>query len=382
MAAGGAGLAGAPGGGCGDGVRLLLFSDLHLDRPYPWAPPAIAEARRTATREMLVALMGEARTRSVDAIACAGDLFDRRTVKPATLRWLAVALRSSGVPVLVAPGNEDYVGPLGGYSSHEWPDNVTVFDTDRFTAVEVGQGLTVWGAAHTEAHRTQSFLQGFTVDRPGPNIALFHGADIGGRDREPESDPCATFTEPVLERAGFDHALVGHYRQHHFGARHTYPGAPVAHDFGPSSTGGAVLVTVTSGGMVEREYIPVPSPGLHEVEVDVTGATSPADVVSRAGSSVAGRNGVVRVTLTGRLSPDVVLRRDDFGQLPGPATELIVRLRAGVDVDVDRLRDEQTIRGQFVRDVLAAGLSDERRDRVLLIGLRALAGHGELEALR
>jgi DNA repair exonuclease SbcCD nuclease subunit len=364
------------------GVRLLLFSDLHLDRPYLWAPPAIAEARRTAAREALVSLLGEARTRSVDAIACAGDLFDRRTVKPASLRWLTAALRSTGVPVLVAPGNEDYVGPLGGYSSHEWPDNVTVFDTDRFAPVELGSGVTVWAAAHTEAHRTRSLLDGFTVDRQGVNLALFHGADIGGRDREPESDPCATFTEAALERAGIDHALVGHYRHHHFGARHTYPGAPLAHDFGPSATGGAVLVTVTPGGAVDREYFPVPSPGLHEIEVDLTGATSPAEVMSRAGSSLTGWEGVVRVTLTGRLSPDVELRREDFDGLAGPSTAVIVGFRAGVDVDVDTLRDEPTIRGQFVRDVHDAGLADDRRDSVLRIGLRALAGHSELEALR
>jgi hypothetical protein len=35
-------------------VRVLLFSDLQLDRPYEWAPPAVADARRSACREALV----------------------------------------------------------------------------------------------------------------------------------------------------------------------------------------------------------------------------------------------------------------------------------------------------------------------------------------
>jgi hypothetical protein len=47
-------------------------------------------------------------------------------------------------------------------------------------------------------------------------------------------EPCATFDEAAVERAGFDHALVGHYQQAYFGSKHTYPRAPIAHDFGLS----------------------------------------------------------------------------------------------------------------------------------------------------
>lgn len=125
-------------------LRVLLFSDLHLDRAYEWAPPGIGEARRAAAREALIAILGDARRQGVDAIACAGDLFNRRTVSPANMQWLAAAFRSASVPVLIAPGNDDFIGPLGGYTSHDWPENVTVFDSDRFSPVDV-DGVTIWG---------------------------------------------------------------------------------------------------------------------------------------------------------------------------------------------------------------------------------------------
>jgi hypothetical protein len=101
------------------------------------------------------------------------------------MRWLIATLRSANVPVLIAPGNRDFVGPLGGYSEHEWPDNVTVFKSERFTPWNVGGGVTIWGTAHTEPHRARSFLDGFEVDRDGLNLALFHGAERSGFDREP-----------------------------------------------------------------------------------------------------------------------------------------------------------------------------------------------------
>lgn len=112
-------------------LRLLLFSELLLDRPYEWATSSIADARRAAARESLVEILGAARNHHADAIVCAGNLFDRRTVAPATTQWLMAALRSVGVPVFITPGGRDFVGPLGGYSNHQWPENVTVFRSDR-----------------------------------------------------------------------------------------------------------------------------------------------------------------------------------------------------------------------------------------------------------
>jgi hypothetical protein len=83
------------------------------------------------------------------------------------------------------------------------------------------------------------------------------------------------------------------------------------------------------------------------------------------------------------VAPDIVLQRDDFVGLVSSADDLLLDWDADVDVDLDELAAEQTVRGQFVRDVLASrSLSDERRQRVLLTGLRALAGSNVLEGPR
>lgn len=354
-----------------------------LDRPYEWAPPTVADARRSATREVLVEIVGAARAQHVDVIACAGDLFDRRTVSPSTMQWLNAALRSATAPVLIAPGNRDFVGPLGGYSRHEWPDNVTVFDTDRFTPVDVADGVTIWGAAHTEAHRARAFFDRFEVDRHEVNLALFHGAERSGVEREPAMEPCAPFEESAVEEAGFNHALVGHYQQPHFGRIHTYPGAPIAHEPGNGATGAAVLIRLADDGTIEREQLELSSPPLHDVKVDLTGAKSARDAVKRAAASLAECSGTVRLHVTGRVAPDIVLQRDDLLGLVPSADDLLLDWKAEVDVDLEDLVEEQTVRGQFVRDVLAArDLGDDRKQRVLLIGLRALAGSDVLEGPR
>lgn len=357
--------------------RVLLFSDLLLDRAYEWAPPEVADERRAAARDVLVETLGVARAQNVDVIACAGNLFDRRTIRPSTMKWLVAALKSAPAPVLISPGSRDYVGTLGGYSRRVWPDNVTVFDGDYFVPYELATGLTIWGAAHTEAHRSRSFFDHRVVEGDGAHIALFSGTDVA-RTAGGELAPTAPFDEDAIERAGFTHSLVGSATQQQFFQRYTSAGFPLAHDFGDGAGGGCVVLSV-SGATVQREFIPLNSTGLCEVEVDLTGASTTREVMKRVRSALADSSGTVRVVLTGRVAPDLEVERDDLAHLLPRGSRLIIDWQAGLDLDLASLADEPTVRGQFVRDVIHdSALTDSQRDRVLLIGVRALSGHDEL----
>ena len=49
--------------------------------------------------------------------------------------------------------------------------------------------------------------------------------------------------------------------------------------------------------------------------------------------------------------------------------------------NMELIRQEPTVRGQFVRDVLDSDLAEEEKRRVVVTGLRALDGRTDLEAL-
>lgn len=361
----------------GGSVRLLLFSDLMLDRPYEWAPAEIAEGRRAVNREALVQILGLAREHKVDAVVCAGNLFDRRTVRPTTMHWLTSALGSVGRPVLIAPGDADFVGPLGGYTSHDWPENVVIFETDRLTPFELGKSLTIWGAGHTQAHRSRSFFGGWQADGDGVNLALVHSAEQLGAPLE-TSAICSASEEDAITRAGFAHALVGHPRPE-FGAAYASPGSPVAHDFEGLPAGSCALVTVHPDAAIEREHLEVISVRLQNAAVDITGAATKKEVIDRVKAALKELPGIVRVTVSGLLSPELVLDREELLKLR--AGQLLINFAPSLDVDEETLGSEPTVRGQFVRDVVETLDDDARREAVLLIGLRALAGGSALEPL-
>jgi exonuclease SbcD len=118
----------------------------------------------------------------------------------------------------------------------------------------------------------------------------------------------------------------------------------------------------------------------HDLDLDVTGSASAQDVRDLLATRLAGLAGVARVTLRGELRPQVELRLADLHGIRHDLDGLVVRtgsLRTAYDLD--SIAKEATVRGQFAREMLQAGLSDDDRRRVLITGLRALEGRDDLE---
>jgi DNA repair exonuclease SbcCD nuclease subunit len=366
-------------------MRLLLFADLHLDTAFAWAPENVARRRRQNLRDTLTRIVTLAHELDAEALLIAGDLYEQERFTPDTAAFLARTLNAAGRPVLVAPGNHDWLGPDSLYAQTDWGPHVKVFSSSSLEPVELEGGLTLWGAAHRAPANTDGFLAaGFKVDRGGIHLALFHGSEQSGMPFQPEGkQPHAPFTEAEIEEAGLHHVFCGHFHKPREGNRHTYPGAPDPLTFGDSLEGGAVEVEVQGDGTVVRRWHHVRTSDVHDLEVDVSGSQSMSDVRDTVAAALAGLRGSARVTLGGEVAPSVEL---DTGLLQGERQHLdALVIRAG-DVrftyDFDRLAAEQTVRGQFVRDVRgAADLSEEDRRRVLVTGLRALEGRRDLEVV-
>jgi DNA repair protein SbcD/Mre11 len=368
-------------------VRLLLFSDLHLDAPFAWADREIARARRTALRETLTNIAGLAREERVDALLSGGDLYEQDRFTPDTAAFLRETFAAlAPMPVLLAPGNHDWYGEHSLYRQVEWTPNVHVFAGDRLTPYVLTDGLTLWGAGHRAPANTDGFLgHGFHVDRAGTNLALFHGSErseLAGQ--EAGKAPHAPFTADQIPAAGLQHAFCGHFHTPKDGRWHTYPGNPDPLSFGEAGERGAVVAEVSSNGSLTRSRHRVAASTVHDLPVDLTGVAHADAVCARVEAAVRDLRGCARVTLYGEVAPEVDVRLDDLRRLPTSLDALVPRVgRLRVGYDLDELRAERSVRGQFVRDVEAATDLDEgARRRVLVTGLRALDGRSEeLEVL-
>jgi DNA repair protein SbcD/Mre11 len=364
-------------------VRLIVFSDLHLDTAFAWARPEVARARRQAVRDTLVRIVGLAEEVGADAILCAGDLYEHDRSTPDTAEFLRATFGATDLPVHLAPGNHDWHGPASLYAQVAWPSNVTVFTETELTAHSLDDGLTLWGAAHRAPANTPGFLDGgFRVDRDGVHLALFHGSERSGFPLQEEGKRLhAPFDADQIAAAGIHHAFVGHYHRPSDAALHTYPGNPDPLTFGEDGERGAVVATVADDGTVTRERHRVACSEVHDVAVDVTGLESRQGIRDRVSAKVAGLSGCARITLTGEVDPSVDLDLADLGSVPSGLDQVVVRARdLHVGYRLDEIGAEESIRGRFVRDVLAAeDLSEDDKQRIVATGLRALDGRPDLE---
>ena len=366
-------------------MRLVLFSDLHLDTPFRWASLEVARRRRQALRDTLDTIVELAEEVQADALCCGGDLYEHDRVAPDTAAVLRDAFaRVAPLPVLLAPGNHDWLGPQSLYARTEWTSNVHIFDEDRLQPYELTSGLTVWGAAHKRPAGTAGFLNGFEVDsKDAVHLALFHGSLRSGLPLEEDGkQPHAPFDAEQIPAAGLHHAMVGHFHTPADKEWHTYPGNPDPLEFGEEGDRGAVVLEVEDDGSVSRKRHMVAQTDVSDLTVDVTGCSSRQDIRGRVATALAGLSGIVRVTLEGEVEPDIDVNLVDLDGVATHLEALVSRLgRVTVAYDLDAITKETSVRGQFVQDVLAAELDPDTERRVLITGLRALEGRDDLEVV-
>lgn len=363
-------------------MKLLHFSDLHLDRAFRWAGERVARKRRQALRDTLLRIVQLARDERVDAVFCGGDLYEHERFSADTGEFLRSAFeRLEPIPIYIAPGNHDWYCRESLYQQVRWSPNVHVFSTDHLVPVELN-GLTLWGAAHCAPANTDGFLERATklADR-GIHLGLFHASEVGLLQAQgAEKIPHAPFRREQIARIGLTHAFLGHFHKPQTAELFTYPGNPDPLEFGEEGDRGAVLAIVGDDGLITREYRRVAISEVHDLIIDVTGCSSQQDVRERVSERLTGLSGAVRVTLEGELGPEAELSLPDLGEIAPNLDGLAIRpglLRIGYDMD--RISGEETVAGQFVRDVRASGLPLEVMNRILVTGLRALQGRKDLE---
>lgn len=366
-------------------MRILLVSDVHLDSPFAWAKPDVARRRRQALRDALTRSIQLAIDERVDVIGCGGDLFEHERVSPDTGQFLrALFERAHPIPIFIAPGNHDWLGPESLYRRVRWSPNVHVFEDRRLRPLTIADGLTLWGSAHHAPAGAANFLQGFRVDRSGVHLALFHGSEIGSvYIEEPGKQPHAPFRAEEIDASGLHFAFLGHYHSPRDEARFTYPGNPEPLAFGESGQRGPLIATIGEDGRVRPERHSVAISTVYDLGIDVGGCTSKQEIRERVAGALQGRSGYARVTLAGEIAPDVDLCAADFEDLAhGLDSPPIVRFDSlSVAYDLAGVAQEPTVRGQFVRDVQTSQLTHAERQRVIVTGLRALDGRDDLEVL-
>ena len=363
-------------------MKLLAFSDVHLDSKFGWATRDVARRQRQRLREGVTWAFEQARSEGAVAVLIGGDLFEHELVSPDTVEFLRRTFERSDLQVFAAPGNHDYADTESPYRRVDWPDNVHIFSETRFTSKVLADGLTVWGAAHRKPADTPGFFDdGFRVEGSGTHIGVFHGeersAAFQGQYRH------APFESDQIAAAGFDHAVVGHSHKPADRSAWTRLGSLEQLKFN-EAYGTAVILEIAGGRVTPRRLEPRP-PTLHTLSVDLTEVENASQARDRVRDALSSLAGAARIRLTGEPD-DLHLHEDDFTtgsfELPDGVEQVLVDISGLTPpYDLEQIEQEPTVRGMFVQRVHEDDLDPETERLVLLAGLRALDGRDDLAVI-
>ena len=234
-------------------LKLLHTADWHLGRRFPMFNEDQERGLTRARRDVVGRILDLAESRGVDAVLCAGDLFDEPA--PAEEWWSAVLdeLRSRSDwarPVFLLPGNHDPLLPNSVYQTghpfrESLPSYVHVIDREDYEFQISDQAVLYSTPCRSHAGQLDPTAC-IPMREPGDErirIGLVHGQtfDMEGHQTNFPIDPQAA------KERGLDYLALGD--THAFRELQNageppvvYPGAPEQAKFGETDTGHVAVV--------------------------------------------------------------------------------------------------------------------------------------------
>ncbi len=306
--------------------RFLHAADIHLDSPLiglARVEGRVAERIRTAPRAAFEALVERAIEDELDFLVIAGDLYDGTWRDYKTGLFFAEQmgrLNQARIPVYVLHGNHDAESRIT--KPLVLPDNVSVFGTRKAETFQIEE-LNV--ALHGQSFREKAMTDNLVPDYPVPvdgafNIGVLHTA-LGGMGEHANYAPCSV---PELVAKGYDYWALGHVHQRQVLSERphvVFPGNLQGRHVRETGPKGAYLVTVEEGEVVDLATLELDVVRWSVLDVDVTAASSIADVVDLMRDAVAqgtreadGRLLAARIELQGRtqLHSQLVARAEEL----------------------------------------------------------------------
>lgn len=351
-------------------MRLIHCSDLHLDsRMESNLSPMQARERSAEIAAAFVRMVEWAGDHGVRGVLLAGDLFDTgRALKKTADLVLDTIGNAADIDFYYLRGNHDEKDPLAG---RVLPENLHLFGSE-WTSYGL-EKVTITGL-ELNRENWQDCYEKLNLDRENMNIVLLHGQTA----TQPGEEQIAL---PRLRGKHIDYLALGHihsYRADRLDSRGQwcYCGCLEGRGFDECGDKGFVLLDVREDG-ITHTFVPFAVRSVCEVPVDISDCITLTQIrrAMEAASAEIRENSMVKFVLTGSYTPET--QKD-----PGALAELMsgrfwfvkIKDESRFRMDPSVYAHDISLKGQFIRLVMASHKTEEEKAQIICAGLQALAG--------
>ena len=352
-------------------MKIIHCADLHLDSKLESNLPKSKSDERKAEVTLAFRRMTEfAVSNGVSVIIIAGDLFDSDRIRKTTKEFVLGEIRRlPDITFLYLPGNHDRGVQL--IESCDLPQNFKVFGK-TWTGFEF-DNVVITGVELTDDN-CRHIYGSLRLDIDRFNIVTLHG-QLGVE--------CKTdaVNRKLLSEKPIDYLALGHYHSFESGkigkTTWCYCGCLEGRGFDEAGDKGFVLLDVAEDNSFTYEFIKNSRRDIVRVECDVSGLEDTSEILKQIEEAVETLkpDSMVKLILKGDVGADASIDTELFKKY------LEDRFWFSKISDETRLKlcaedyvNDISLKGEFIRRVMASDLPEALRDRVIQCGLAALSG--------
>lgn len=345
-------------------MKFIHCSDIHLDSKMERNLTAAQARERNAEVCATFARMAAfAAQQGVTAVLMAGDLFDTQRATAQTVGFVLDTIRNvPNVDFLYLRGNHD----VSAFEGWDLPENFKTFG-DGWTYHRYGE-VVIAGIEQEPAY------DALNLPEDTVNIVTLHGQI----STQPGEELIAL---PLLKRKNIDYLALGHIHSYQTGKlddRGTwcYCGCLEGRGFDELGAKGFVLVNVENKS-VSHEFVPFARRTLEEVSVDITDLVTVSQILAAAEEACEGipAENLVKLTLTGTYTLETQKDLQFLKKmLEGRFWFLKIKDESRLKIEKESYEHDLSLKGEFIRLVMASNRPEEEKERMILCGIRALSG--------
>ena len=352
-------------------MKIIHCGDLHLDSAMEHnLTPAQARERNAEICGTFARMVRFAAENQVEAVLIAGDLFDTRRVSLQTAEFVLNQMKNAGdVVFYYLRGNHD--GADSVFAGRELPENLKCFN-DRWTSYR-HDSVVITGLELTEEN-WENMYSNLALDASDTNIVLLHGMESA----RPGEEQIAI---PALRGKNIHYLALGHIHSHKLerldaDGVYAYCGCLEGRGFDECGEKGFILLEVT-GQQIRAEFVPFARRTLHEIRVDISYLTTVTEIYAALESAAeyVDADDLVKFILTGSFTPETQKDLRFLTHMLEPRFYFLkIRDESRLKISRESYEHDISLKGEFIRMVLASGKTEEEKESIILYGLRALAG--------
>ena len=352
-------------------MKIIHCSDIHLDsRMESNLTAARARERNAEICATFARMTAYALQEGVSAVLIAGDLFDTGRVSAQTAGFVLDQIRTAeSIVFYYLRGNHDESRDV--FAEMDIPDNFKTFG-ESWT-YHTQEDVVIAGL-ELDRENCHTLYDSLCLKPENTNIVMLHGQI----STQPGQELIAL---PELKNKHIDYLALGHihsYRQERLDQRGSwcYCGCMEGRGFDECGEKGFVLLDIQSG-RIRTEFVPFATRTLREVDVDITDLVTVNQIFSamEQASAPIPHSDLVKFTLRGEYT---LQTQKDLRflkkMLEGKFYFTKIKDESRLQIPKEDYEHDISLKGEFIRMILASDRPQEEKDQMILLGIRALSG--------